>query len=183
MAMVILGLGCGHVVLLPPQPELETVLRLRTGRYQPIHLGNLNLGPEFTEKEDRRVAIRGGIGEASAISSAYSRILMDTLGQNLQAAGLVDPVSPYGLEGTLMALEIHGGIKKAECALTVHWVLRRAGAVLYDRQLTVTETWGGRFGAQQIPMAVGHELEIFQIMAATLLDDREFMSVLSQVGA
>ena len=180
LGLLFLSLGCAHVVMTAPEPAMDTVIRLRNGHYQSIRLGSLRRGTEVTEAMDRKVAIRGANWIKPPAGSTFSQMIEQTLAQDLLASGLLNPDATMTLDGTLSRMELQGGFRNGSASMTVHWVLTRAGAVLYDKDLTVSDLWTSSVsGEVAIPRALRHYQGIFPKMAAALLDDKELLGVLA----
>jgi hypothetical protein len=76
---------------------------------------------------------------------------------------------------------LNASIGTADAKLSARFVVTRAGAVKYDRELSVGSTWESSFiGAVAIPLAANNYEGQYRALISKLLDDADFRKSLAK---
>ncbi len=170
--------GCASIKMSAPQAALENTAKLPTANMAPTSVGSFTA--DAKAGSDASMSIRGG-NSVEAPGGSFARHLGDTLKAELQTAGLLDAASTNVITGTLTSSVLNSNIGTADGKLGARFVVTRAGAVKYDRELTVDSTWESSFiGAVAIPLAANNYEGLYRKLITKLLDDGEFRKSLAK---
>lgn len=162
--------------LAAPTSTFDNVSRLRADSLPALALGEFTRGPEISEGLDRSISIRADSLRPPS-GGTFSGFLRTTIETELSGAGKLDAASPYTLSGQLRRSEVSTGGSMSQAALAAQFRLTRGGAVIYERELTVTDEWPSSFiGAIAIPDATNHYTGLYPRLFSALLDDPEFQA-------
>lgn len=171
--------GCASLKMSPPAAALENTAKLRTANMAQANVGSFTVD-SAKAGSDTSMSIRGG-NSIEAPSGSFAKHLGETLKAELQAAGLFDAGSTNVVTGTLTSSVLNSGMGTADGKLGARFVVTRAGAVKYDRELTVDSTWESSFvGAVAVPMAANNYEGLYRKLITKLLDDGQFRSALAK---
>ncbi len=167
--------GCANIKMSAPQAALENTAKLRSANMAPASVGNF-----APIAGDASVSIRGG-NSVEAPSGSFAKHLGETLKAELQSAGLLDAASTNVITGTMTSSVLNANIGTGEGKLGARFVVTRAGAVKYDRELNVDSSWESSFvGAVAIPLAANNYEGMYRKLITKLLDDADFRKALAK---
>jgi hypothetical protein len=168
--------GCANIKMSPPQAALETTAKLRSANLAQASVGTFTA----LAGNDTSMSIRGG-NSVEAPSGSFAKHLGETLKAELQSAGLLDAASTNVITGTMTSSVLNANIGTADGKLGARFVVTRAGAVKYDRELSVDSTWESSFmGAVAIPLAANNYEGMYRKLITKLLDDADFRKSLGK---
>ena len=171
--------GCANLKMSPPQAALENTAKLRTANLAPASVGSFTVDAA-KGVNDTSMGIRGG-NSIEAPGGSFAKHLGDTLKAELQTAGLLDAASANVITGTLTASVLNASIGTADGKLAARFVVTRAGAVKYDRELSADSTWESSFiGGVAIPLAANNYEGLYRKLITKLLDDADFRKALAK---
>ena len=170
--------GCANFTMNPPQASIEATAKMRSANMAPAAVGTFKIDAGKADM-DKGTSIRGNALGASG--GSFAQHLRETLKVEMQSAGLLDPASTTIISGTLTNSEVHGDIGTGTAKLAARFVVTRANAVQYDRELKVDDSWESSFiGATAIPMAARHYEGLYRKLIGNLLDDADFRTAVSK---
>jgi hypothetical protein len=170
--------GCASIQMTAPQAALENTAKLRTANLAPAAVGSFTA--DAKAGSDNSMSIRGG-NSVQAPGGSFAKHLGETLKAELQTAGLLDAASANVITGTLTSSVLNASIGTADGKLAARFVVTRAGAVKYDRELSVDSSWESSFiGAVAIPLAANNYEGLYRKLITKLLDDADFRKSLAK---
>lgn len=172
--------ACVTAKLPPPSASATNVEKLRVANAGPAQLGQFKLAPGKPQSMDTSV---GGLRGSSIAPAAgtFSLQLRDELGAELKAAGLLDPASPVVIEGLLTDSQVDAAIGTGTGRLAARFIVKRNGAVTFDKELAVDAKWESSFvGAVAIPAAINQYSALYKSLIAKLLDDEAFRAAVKK---
>lgn len=170
--------GCASIQMSAPNAALENTAKLRTANMTQASVGSF--AADAKAGSDSSMSIRGG-NSVAAPGGSFAKHLGDTLKVELQSAGLLDASSSNVITGTLTQSVLNSSIGTGDGKLGARFVVTRAGAVKYDRELSVDSTWESSFmGAVAIPLAANNYEGLYRKLVTKLLDDADFRSALAK---
>lgn len=172
--------GCANMKLGAPVANIETTAQLRLASLSPASLGKFTAAPGKIEALDQGTSIRGNpLG--SSVENSFTQYLRENIKVELTAAGLYDASSGIVITGTLTDSELDAGMGEGKGALAARFIVTRAGAVRYDRELKVNSNWESSFmGAVAIPAAAREYETLYRKLVKALMDDPGFRAALSK---
>jgi hypothetical protein len=172
--------GC-TTVMPPPIASGENSQALRAANLAPTNVGTFKLASGRPPLMD--VELSGGLrgGNIAAPSGSYAQHLKEALRAELQSAGLLDPKSKYVIEGQLSDSKVDAAIGTGTARLAARFQVIREGQVLFDKELTVEDSWDSSFiGAVAIPLAIERYSATYRTLVAKLLSDSDFRRALAR---
>jgi hypothetical protein len=170
--------GCANIQMSAPQAVLENTAKLRSANLAPAAVASFTA--DAKAGGDNSMSIRGG-NSVQAPGGSFAKHLGETLKVELQTAGLLDAASTNVITGTLTSSVLNASIGTADAKLSARFVVTRAGAVKYDRELSVGSTWESSFiGAVAIPLAANNYEGQYRALISKLLDDADFRKSLAK---
>ncbi|HEY0061735.1 MAG TPA: hypothetical protein VGC21_06420 [Telluria sp.] len=170
--------GCANLAMSPPSANMATTTKLRQAGAAPAAVGTFKAGAEKSVRDDA-INMRGS-NSVAAPGGSFAQYLADTLKVELKSAGLLDPASPAVITGTLTQNDIDAAIGTGTAKLGARFVVTRAGAVKYDREVVVNGEWESSFmAAAAIPLAASNYEGLYRKLIAKLVDDAAFRAALA----
>jgi hypothetical protein len=177
-ALALLLAGCATPPMAAHQPTLRNVQALRAADVPLIELGAFELAPGRPARMDRLIEIRASVLRAPN-DGTFSSYLRQTLEAELQAAGKLAVDGDVVLSAQLTQSAIETSPPDSRGAVAARFVLTRAGAVVFDRELVAREEWPSSFiGAIAIPQAMDRYTALYPTLVTMLLTDPEFRAAL-----
>lgn len=171
--------GCAQMTMAQPQPTIENTVKLRNKNLAPATVGAFAADP-FRPDIDKSHSIRGN-GLASPTNGSFAQYLGETLKVELQTAGLYDPNAKTVISGSLMQSNVDASIGAGKASLAARIVVSRAGAVRYDREVSISSAWDSPFvGVVAVPLAAGQFEGLYRKLAGKLFDDVLFQEALEK---
>lgn len=173
--------GCANISMSQPKPTVDTTAALRTAALTPAAVGKFSLDPSAPADMDKSHSLRGANSVASPIDGSFAQYLRESLRVELEAAGLYDPASNAVITGTLKQSQVDPAMSTGTAKLAARFVVTRAGAVKYEKDLSVDDSWESSFiGATAIPLAAAKYEGLYRKLVAKLLADPGFRTALSK---
>lgn len=170
--------GCANISMSPPKATLETTASLRGAALTPAAVGKFSPDPAVSDKS---IGLRGANSVASPIEGSFAQYLRESLRVELEAAGLYDAASNTVISGTLTQSKADAAIGTGTGKLAARFIVTREGAVKYNKELSVDDSWDSSFvGATAIPAAANHYEGLYRKLTAKLLSDPEFRTALAK---
>ncbi len=172
--------ACVSVKLPTPSANAENVEKLRSASMAPSQVGEFKLAPGKPAAMDTSV---GGLRGSSVSPSGgtFSQQLRDELSAELTAAGLLDASSPVVISGLLTDSQVDAAIGTGTGRLAARFIVKRGGAVVFDKELAVEAKWESSFiGAVAIPMAINQYGALYKTLVGKLADDPEFRAAVKR---
>jgi hypothetical protein len=168
--------ACTTVPLSAPVATIDSIRQVTASGISPIKVGAFAPGPELPAAKDRSVNSRAA--KVVATGGSFAAHLGRTLETELNAAGKLDAASGLEVTGFLVESELHSASTvTADAVLAARFVLKRDGAVVYDKTLRVTDMWKSAFmGVEAIPDAINHYYGLYGTLTRTLLQDPDFIA-------
>jgi hypothetical protein len=179
LAAMLVGLvGCAAVKMPPANAAAGTVESLRGAALAPAGTGSFTLASGRPAEMDRSLGgLRGS--SVSPASGSFAQQLKEQLITDLRAAGLYDEASKVVIEGQLTDSRVDAAIGTGTGRLAARFLVKRAGATVYDKELAVEEQWESSFvGAVALPAAVNHYTAFYPALTRKLADDPDFRNAL-----
>jgi hypothetical protein len=172
--------GCASITMSQPKPTLETTAALRANPLAPATVGSFQLDPKGGA-DDRKISLRGANSVQSPVDGSFAQYLRESIKVELQAAGLYDAKSNAVIAGALTQSDADPAMGTGTAKLGARFTVTRDGAVRYDRELVVDDSWESSFvGAVAIPAAAAHYEGLYRKLAAKLLNDADFRAALAR---
>lgn len=172
--------ACVSVKLPTPSANAENVEKLRSASMAPSQVGEFKLAPGKPAAMDTSV---GGLRGSSVSPSGgtFSQQLREELSAELKAAGLLDASSPVVISGLLTDSQVDAAIGTGTGRLAARFIVKRGGAVVFDKELAVEAKWESSFiGAVAIPMAINQYGALYKTLVGKLADDPEFRAAVKR---
>lgn len=173
--------GCASINMSPPKAALETTAALRSAPLAPATMGNFKLDPSRSATDDKSIGLRGANSVSSPVDGSFAQYLRQSVKVELEAAGLYNPASSAVISGTLTQTSANAAIGTGTAKLGARFQVTRGGAVKYDQELVVDDSWESSFiGATAIPLAASHYEGLYRKLAAKLLNDPGFRTAMAK---
>ncbi len=158
----------------------ETVEKVRGARIQPAAVGGFTLAPGKNPEMDKTLGgLRGS--SLSPASGSFSQQLKDELVAALKGAGLYDERSPRVITGQLTDSQVDAGMSVGTGRLAARFIVTRAGAQVYDKEVAVDAKWESSFvGATALPAAINQYGALYKSLVSKLMDDPAFRAAMAQ---
>jgi hypothetical protein len=172
--------GCANVQLDAKDPTPATVEKLRTLNLAPATVGTFVLAPGRDPSMDTTLpGLRGN--SLTPAKGSFAQLLKDTLLVELTAAGLYDASSAVVIEGQLTDSRVDAAIGTGTGRLAARFVVKRAGQVVFDKELAAEARWESSFiGAVAIPAAMDQYNALYKALVAKLINEPGFRSALAR---
>lgn len=171
--------GCAQMTMAPPKPTIENTIKLRGKELATVAVDTFSPAPGKADF-DKGFSIRGN-GLSSPANGSFAHYLDETLKVEFQALGLYDPESKTVISGTLTDGDVDASVGAGKASLAARIVVKRAGEVRYDQEVSVSSAWDSPFvGAVAVPMAAGQYEGLFRKLAGKLFDDSSFRKALAR---
>lgn len=175
-AALLIAAGCAQVPMGAPVASIDNIQKARTSGVAPLAVGNFALASGKEPAIDQRVSIRSNT-VYSPYGSSFARYLQETLKTDLAAAGLLDAGSSLTLEGSLVDSRLDVPAGQAHGAVAAVFTLKRAGAMVYEKQHRAEAQWQASFiGVEAIPAAINQYGLLYRRLVGLLLDDADFQA-------
>lgn len=166
--------ACAEMQMGQPKPTIATLTQVRGAGLAPVGVGTFTADTSRNASMDELVSIRTN-KLRSPVGGSFAQYLKETLSVELTAAGLLDPAADTVVSGVLSDSTVEAPIGTGTASLGARFVVTRAGAVRYDRQLDVSAQWESAFvGVTAIPQAAGQYEGLYRKLVGTLLADPGF---------
>lgn len=173
--------GCAQLALGTPAPTMETTVKLRNPGLGQVAVGSFTLDPSKPASLDQGAGLRGANTLKSPYEGSFAKYLGETLKVELQSAGLLNAASGTVISGTLTRSDVDPAMGTGTGALGARFVVTRDGAVKFDRELQVTDSWESSFmGAVAIPKAAAQYEGLYRKLVAKLVDDAAFRTAIAK---
>ena len=173
--------GCANISMNQPKASIETTAALRTASLTPAAVGKFSLDPSAPTDMDKGHNVRGTNSVASPIGGSFAQYLRESLRVELEAAGLYDAASNAVISGTLKQSQADAAIGTGTAKLAARFVATRVGAVKYDKELSVNDSWESSFvAATAVPLAAAKYEGLYRKLVAKLLADPDFRAALAK---
>ena len=157
-----------------PVASADNTTKARATGMGPVQVGEFALAPGKDKSLDASISVRASSASAPT-GGSFSQYLRETLIVELKSAGLLNPGSPAVITGLLTESQVDPAIREGSAKLGARFVVTRAGATVYDRELTVSSKWESSFiGAVAIPAAINEYTALYRKLVGVLLDDPKF---------
>ena len=172
--------GCAAVKLPAPTASADTVQQLRSATPAPLQAGKFALAAGKDAGMDK---IQGGLrgSTVEAQSGSFSQYLKDQLLAELKAAGVYDERSTTVIEAQLTDSKLDAAIGTGTGRLAARFTVTRDGRKVYDKELSVSESWDSSFvGAVALPEAINRYGSFYRKLIAELFKDPEFRKAVAK---
>lgn len=157
----------------PQQATLANIQALRTAATPPMALGDFRPAASLPRGADRAIGVRADTLKAPG--GSFAAYLRQTLEAELKGAGVFDAASPVVISGVLTRSEVSTGTP-SRGALAAQFVVTRAGARIYEKELTADAEWPSSFiGAIAIPEAMDRYTALYPALVSKLINDPDFV--------
>jgi hypothetical protein len=164
--------GCAQIKLGAPVASVDNIQRAKAIGSAPVSLGDFKAGAAV--KDDAGLDIRSNT-LSSPVKGSFAEYLKENLAVELRAAGLLDPASKTVVSGELVESKVNAGSSAGVGSLGARFVVTRAGAKVFEKELRVQAAWESSFvGATAIPAAINNYSALYRQLIAKLLDDAAF---------
>lgn len=171
--------GCAQMTMAQPRPTIENTVKLRGKELAPAAVGMFASDPARPDI-DKAHSIRGS-GLDSPVNGSFAHYLGETLKVELQSAGLYDPNAKTVISGHLTQSDVDASVGAGKASLAARIVVSRAGAVKFDREVSVSSAWDSPFvGVVAVPEAAGQYEGLYRKLAGKLFDDASFQKALAK---
>lgn len=148
---------------------------LQAARVQPAKIG------EFTAAataENKSIALRASTMEPA--QGTYAQYLADAIKTELELVKLYSATSNTEISGVLLRNEMNTGLAvTGNGTIQAQLVVRRDGAVRFDKTKTATTEWDSNFiGAIAIPRAQQEYSRLVQKLVSDFFSDPDFVAAL-----
>lgn len=177
---VLLLTACANVQMPPPSASATNLEKIRAAQIGPAQVGEFRLAAGKPASMDTSV---GGLRGSSISPSAgsYSKQLREELIAELKGAGLLDPASPVAIEGELTDSMVDAAIGTGRGRLAARFKVKRAGAVVFDKELVAEASWESSFvGAVALPAAIHQYGALYKTLVGKLIDDADFRAAVKR---
>jgi hypothetical protein len=157
--------------------NFDNVEKLRGSKLESVAVGTVTKSDKGNDVD--RLTIRGGAYKSP--NGSYAAYLQEAMRQELADARLLDPTSQLELSGVLLRNELDGsGVSIGFAEIEARFVVKRAGAVRFDKVKAARHEWESSFvGAVAIPAAQQNYPIVVQKLLTTLYSDPDFRKALS----
>jgi hypothetical protein len=171
-AVAVIAAGCAMPIG-KPAPSLDVLEAMRAAPVPALQVGRFAPDPSL-KSGDSSFAIRAA-KVTSPVNGSWASYLGETVKVNLAAAGKLDASAPLTLEGLLTESDVSSGLPDGKAVLGARFSLTKGGKVVFDRHLKVEDSWQSSFiGAEAIPDATNHYVQLFGSLTRTLFADPDF---------
>jgi hypothetical protein len=172
-------IGCAQLQMGQPKASIENTQKARAAGLTPAAVGKFAVDPKKDAGIDTSVSLRGSNTTSSPVGGSFAQYLQATLTAELQTAGLLDASSQTVISGFLTESSVESfGTGKG--VLAARFIVNRAGAVRYDRELKVDSTWETSFIAGiAVPLAANEYEGLYRKLIGRLIDDPDFKNALA----
>ncbi len=175
-AIAITALAACAAQLPPPSVTFDNVQRLRETNTPALALGAFTRAPELSARQDQSIQIRADSLQPPS-GGTFSAYLGSVIQAELTGAGKLDPASPFVLSGELTRSEVSTMESQSRGAVGARFRLTRAGAVVFEKEITVAEDWPSSYwGVEAIPEAMNHYTGMYPKLFGALLADPDFQA-------
>lgn len=172
--------GCAMLAMGPPVPSVDNIGKARAAGLAPVALGEFKLAAGLPAAVDQRISIRTNTF-FSPFGSSFASYLKESLATDLRAAGLLDPASPVIVSAELTDSRIDVPTGPATATVAARFVVTRAGARVYARELRANAAWNAPFiGIEAVPPALNRYQNLYRELNTALLSDPEFQAAVKR---
>ena len=172
----LLSTGCS---LVAPHysASLENVQTLKDGGAYTAKVGKFDSSKDKANANP--ISMRGS-SLNSPYANSYAQYLTEALKQELSLAGKLSPTAKVEVSGELLKNDIDvSGFDKGFGDISARFVVKKSGAVRYDKVKTVHAEWESSFvGGIAIPRGQQEYPKLVQQLLAKLFADASFMRAL-----
>lgn len=177
--LLLLGLVGGCVSLQTPtyQPAVDTTQALLGHRDSHLRVGAFTASPGVP---NTALSVRGSQLNAGGDDGTFSSYLRNALVIELKTVGRFDEHAAIEIAGNLARNQLQAGTRIGSATVAARFTVRRAGATVYDKSLSVSHQWDSSFmGTVAIPAAVQNYSDAFQKLIFKLVTDPDFIKATS----
>ncbi|MBK6703830.1 MAG: hypothetical protein IPG56_08790 [Caulobacteraceae bacterium] len=157
-----------------PTVTFDNVQRLREA--PALALGGFTRGSDLSEQRDRSLSIRADSLQPPG-GGTFSGYLRSVIESELSGAGKLDSGSNLVLSAQLTRSEVSTSGSQGHGAIAAQFRLTRAGAVVFDKEISVQDQWPSSFlGGIAIPDAMNHYTGLYPQLFCALLADPDFQA-------
>jgi hypothetical protein len=174
LAVVGLTLGaCASASPVAPVNDVRIIERIAASELPSVKVGVFAPGPRL--RTDASINSRP---LDATPPGGFAGYLKTSLTAELEAAGKLDVASDLEVTGFLVEADLKSSSTTvAHAALAARFVLKRDGAVVYDKVLRVTDVWKSTIVSEAaVPRALSHAYALHGKLARTLLQDPAFIA-------
>lgn len=133
--------------------------------------------PADKAKMDKSINVRTN-SVKSPYGSSFAAYLKQTLITELKAANILNADSDIVVSAVLEDSELRVPNTRARGKITAHFKVHKAGNLVYDKSLSVSNDWKSNFvGAIAIPTAINEYSALYPKLVNKLLSDADFIAV------
>lgn len=156
-------------------PSLDNANRLRDAHIDPIKVAKFTADEKNRAKVDK-ITLRANT-YASPYNGSFISYVEEAARMELAEARALDPNAATLLDGTLLRNDVDVGMAKGSADIEAQFVLRRGGAVRYDKIKKAHSEWDSSFvGAIAIPAAAENYPGVVQKLMNDLFSDPDFIN-------
>ena len=177
LGVVALASGCAAVKM--PESVGSAANQQKLRELAPVSQG-VTFG-EFTASTaalaaDKGLSVRGS-NTIEPRDGSFARQLRDQL--VFKAAGLLSGSASLAITGVVTDNQLEAPIGTGKGRLAARIQVRRAGTIVFDKEIVASATWDSPFvGATAIPAAFNQYGALYPQLAGKLIDDPEFRAAL-----
>jgi hypothetical protein len=139
---VLRGVGCA-TELAPPVATFDSIQQLRASNIAPLGLGEFTSAPQIAGR-DHGLAFRVDTLKPPG-GGTFSGYLQQTISAELSGAGKLSPGAARVISAQLTRIEVSTMGAQSRAAVGAHFRLSVDGAVAFDKEVVVEETWPSSF--------------------------------------
>lgn len=179
LGVVALASGCAAVKM--PESVGSAANQQKLRELAPVSQG-VTFG-EFTASTaalaaDKGLSVRGS-NTIEPRDGSFARQLRDQLVAEFKAAGLLSGSASLAITGVVTDNQLEAPIGTGKGRLAARIQVRRAGTIVFDKEIVASATWDSPFvGATAIPAAFNQYGALYPQLAGKLIDDPEFRAAL-----
>lgn len=171
--------GCSATAA-PPVASPRAVRAASGPQIPPLAIGAFRLGPGLPPASDRAVGLRA-VRLLPPNKTSFAAYLGETLAQQLQLAGKLDPNARFVVSAELVENSANPKIGQATGALAARFRVTEGGTVRMEKTLRVEATWNSSFiGAIAIDAAEREYVALYSQLVEKLLEDPDFRSAVAR---
>ena len=176
----VLILGACSLVAPKYNASFDNTQMLRDAGLEKVKLGQISAAPNAKGKVDK-LSIRGS-SYTSPYDKSFVSYLEEALRQELDDGRLLDPSANTSVDGVLIRNELDGmGFSTGTADIEAQFVVRRDGAVRFDKVKSAHHEWGSSFiGAIAIPAAAENYPVVVKKLVSSLFADPDFIAALKK---
>lgn len=154
----------------------ESVQTLREHHGKPVRLGDFAAAPGISGATS--ITLRAALMKSPY--GNYADYIKEALRQEFEESRRFRPDAEVEVSGIILKNDVNAnGFIRGEATLTVRTLVKREGAVTYDKTLSAEQTWDSNFvGAIAIPRAAAAYPALVQRFVDILVQDPDFIAAI-----